>query len=97
MIPVGVAGERLVSYYEDMGADVMIEAIKVTNLAHPNNPNTFLNAILKRWIEQGVDTVEKAKAVTLEHNRKNEAMARKKQSSSAQGNADSDRIRGGFY
>lgn len=97
LIPVGVAGERLVSYYEDMGADVMIEAIKVTNLAHPNNPNTFLNAILKRWIEQGVDTVEKAKAATLDHNRKNEAIARKKQSGSAQGNADSDRIRGGFY
>jgi len=97
MIPVGVAGERLVSYYEDMGADVMIEAIKVTNLAHPNNPNTFLNAILKKWIEMGVDSAEKAKAVTLEHIRKNEQRNSRQTGKSKDDGSEQNSIRGKFY
>ena len=70
LLPVGKALDTLVSYVEDMGGDVVCEAIEITNLAQVDVPYTFLNKILKGWIEAGVDSVEKAKAFTKDHERR---------------------------
>jgi len=94
LFPVGTAGERLISYYEDMGADVMIEAIKVTNLKNPNNPATYLNAVLKKWVELGVDSLEKAKAATMDHGRKT---GQRPNQANATAKTDQQIIRGDFY
>lgn len=67
LFPPGRECDQIVSYYEDMGADVLCEAIEQARRAKPNKPAPFLLAILARWAEQGVDTVEKAKAATAEH------------------------------
>lgn len=62
LIPHGTSGEILVSFYEDLGADVVCKAIEVTNTASANNPWKYLQAVLNRWVERKIDTVEKAEA-----------------------------------
>jgi DnaD/phage-associated family protein len=69
LLPVGVALERLVSFYEDVGGDVMCYAIEYTNLKHPRNPKQFLDKVLNNWVERGIKTLEAAKAYTIDFQR----------------------------
>lgn len=70
LLPHGVAFEKLYSYFEDLGADVLCVAIEQTNERQPNNPHTFLTKILNDWAAKGIDTAARAKAAVLEHERK---------------------------
>lgn len=96
LMPYGASLDKLTSYFDDMGADVLIEAIKETNLAQVNNPMIYLCAILDRWMKLGVDSLEKAKAASQDHERKAKA---RKQHSSGQHSQPSEQpsIRGKFY
>lgn len=62
LIPTGASGELLISYYEDLGADVVCKAIEFTNKAQARNPWQYLRAILNKWVDLGITTVEKAEA-----------------------------------
>ena len=55
--------------YDELGEDVMMLALEQTVKAKPEKPAYFLLAILKRWIEDGVDSPQKAKASILDHDR----------------------------
>lgn len=69
-LPVGKTMETLNSYFEDMGADVLILAVEQTNLAGAiSNPEPFILKVLKSWADAGVDSVEKAKAQIKAHER----------------------------
>lgn len=95
LFPVGTAGEKIISYYDDMGADVMIEAIKVTNMAHPDNPARYLMAVLNKWLDVGIKTAEQAQAAVKEHERKKEVRAKRNSESEPQN--QSQQIGGKFY
>lgn len=62
LLPIGTSGEILVSYYEDLGADVVCKAIETANKAQPRNPWKYLLAVLNKWVDLKIDTVEKAEA-----------------------------------
>lgn len=62
LLPTGTSGDLLVSYYEDLGADVVCKAIEFTNKAQARNPWQYLRAILNKWVDLGITTVEKAEA-----------------------------------
>lgn len=62
LMPIGTSGEIMVSFYEDLGADVVCKAIETTNKAQPRSPWQYLLAVLNKWVENGIDTVEKANA-----------------------------------
>lgn len=62
MVPIGASGEMLVSYMDDLGADVVCKAIEVTNKANANNPFKYLKAVLDKWAELNIKTVEQAEA-----------------------------------
>ena len=94
LLPLGQALDDLQADYEKLGADVMCEAIKITNKAQPNNPWKYLNAILKKWIETGIDTLEKAKAYTKDLERRIEQSKQKHQKETAN---DPPAITGNFY
>lgn len=70
-MPTGKNLQMLNSYYDDMGADVLIMAVEQANLAgaavgaHP-----FVLKILKQWQDAGVDSVEKAKVEIIKHEKK---------------------------
>lgn len=70
MLPMGVSLENLISYTDDLGADIVCKAIEVTNQASPNNPHRYLQSILKKWIENKVDTLEKVEAYTKDLERR---------------------------
>ena len=91
LIPNGVAFQQLYSFFSDMGADVVCEAIKTTNKLQPDNPYRFLVSILNRWVEKGIKTIEQAKAAVMEHERK----AKKRKQNDESNN--SSPIRGKFY
>lgn len=92
LFPPGRECDQIVSYYEDMGAEVLCEAIEQARRAKPNKPAPFLLAILARWAEQGVDTVEKAKAATAEHEARAAAYRRRPEPP-----PEPPAIRGKFY
>ena len=92
LIPYGASLDKLTSYYEDMGADVLIEAVKATNLAQANNPMSYMCAILDNWAKAGVDSLEKAKAAVIDHERRNRAKQEQKGSA-----PEPAAIRGKFY
>ena len=91
LIPNGVAFQQLYSFFSDMGADVVCEAIKTTNKLQPDNPYRFLVSVLNRWVEKGIKTIEQAKAAVMEHERK----AKKRKQND--GSNNSSPIRGKFY
>ena len=70
MMPMGVSLENLISYTDDLGADIVCKAIEVTNLATPNNPHRYLQSILNKWVENKVDTLEKVEAYTKDLERR---------------------------
>lgn len=76
-IPNGIACEKLISYKDDLGADVVCKAIEITNTAQPSNPWTYLNKILSNWADKGINTVEAAEAYCKDLERKLEAKRRK--------------------
>ena len=61
--------ESLSDYYDALGEDVMMLALEQTVKAKPDKPAHFMAAILQRWIEDGVDSLQKAKAAVLDHDR----------------------------
>ena len=62
IIPGGTAGQALVSYCEDIGADAMIYAIQRTNQAQPDSPYKFLKSILDDYADNGVHSLAEAEA-----------------------------------
>ena len=96
LIPHGgtKSGQLIMDYFDDLGADVMCKAVEQTSLAQPENPATYMLAILKNWAEKGVKTAQQADAATIDHKRRSAARAKRQ--------ADNDTpkstgIRGKFY
>ena len=94
LLPIGQALDDLQGDYEKLGAEIICEAIRITNKAQPNNPWKYLNAILKKWIDIGIDTLEKAQAYTKDLERRIEQSKRKQQKETAN---DPPAITGNFY
>lgn len=61
--------EELTSLYDTMGAEVMTEAVRVTALKHTDNPRQYFMKLCRRWDEKGINTLEKARAAQMEHER----------------------------
>lgn len=61
--------ELLQSNFEILGPEVMSEAIRVTALKHASNPHRFMQSVCADWIEKDVHTIERARAVTMDHER----------------------------
>lgn len=91
LFPTGTTCEKLYSFYEDMGADVMCEAIKQTNKGQAAKPALYLQKVLNAWSDQGVKTVEQARAASIDHDRR--VKARQTQENQPQQPV----IRGKFY
>ena len=72
LLPTGKAFENLLSYYGDLGADVMVYAIELTNMAQPDRPKPYLAKLLASWAERGINTLQKAQADTAEHKRRSQ-------------------------
>lgn len=70
LLPTGKAFENLLSYYGDLGADVMAYAIELTNVAQPDRPKPYLAKLLASWAERGINTLQKAQADSAEHKRR---------------------------
>lgn len=62
VLPRGRALEALISYCDDLGADVVCAAIEATNLAQPDSPRPYLSRLLAAWAERGVNTLQAAQA-----------------------------------
>lgn len=56
-------------YYDAFGEEIMLLALEQTVKAKPDRPVPFMIAILQRWIEDGVNSVQKAKASIRDHER----------------------------
>lgn len=69
MIPGGTAGQALVTYCEDIGADAMIYAIQRTNQAQPDSPYKFLKSILDDYADNGVHSLAEAEARSRDFDR----------------------------
>ena len=70
ILPMGLAGQKLMSYVEDLGADAMIVAIQRTNAAQPDRPWPYLKKILDELADKGVKTGSEAEAVCNDFDRK---------------------------
>lgn len=70
LLPTGKAFENLLSYYGDLGADVVVYGIELTNVAQPDRPKPYLAKLLASWAERGINTLQKAQADSAEHKRK---------------------------
>jgi len=92
LIPYGTSGDILVSFYNDLGADVVCKAIEITNVAGASNPWKYLCAVLNKWVELKIDSVEKAEAYTKD-------LERRLKERRSKGNDDKDppAISGDFY
>lgn len=96
MVPMGAAGQMLVSYMKDLNADVVCKAIVVTNKAQAENPWKYLKAVLNKWVEQDINTVEKADAYCLDLERRLEHAKKHRQPAMTGGN-EPPAISGEFY
>lgn len=72
LLPTGKAFENLLSYYGDLGADVVVYAIELTNMAQPDRPKPYLAKLLASWAERGINTLQRAQADTAEHKRRSQ-------------------------
>ena len=72
LLPTGKAFENLLSYYGDLGADVIVYAIELTNVAQPDRPKPYLAKLLASWAERGINTLQKAQADSAEHKRRSQ-------------------------
>lgn len=75
MIPGGTAGQALVTYCEDIGADAMIYAIQRTNQAQPDSPYKFLKSILDDYADNGVHSLAEAEARSRDFDRRRRSRA----------------------
>ena len=96
IVPCGIAGETLVSYKDDLGADVVCKAIEITNKAQAENPWKYLNKILANWAKLEINTIEKAEAYTKDLERRLNS-AKKRKSASADTDNEPPAVPGEFY
>ena len=96
MVPNGIAGEMLVSYMQDLTADVVIKAIEITNESQPTNAWQYLKSILDKWADLQINTVEKAEAYKKDLRRRISEAKRRKQQQTAPTN-EPPAITGQFY
>ena len=93
MLPMGTALDDLVFYADELRAEIVCKAIEVTNKAMPNNPHRYLMSILKKWLENKVNTLEKVEAYTKDLERRIKA----KRGVPAQAEGGPPAIEGEFY
>ncbi len=93
LFPIGTAVEVLIGYFEDLGADVICKAIEVTNKAQPNSPWNYLKSVLQKWLENGINTPEKADAYIKDLERRLADAKRRKQPAEV---SEPPAIAGGF-
>lgn len=73
MLPYGDAADNLMSYFDEMGADAMIVAIRETNKAQPDKPYWYLKAILEAFSKSGIRSAEAAEAQVKDYERKKQS------------------------
>ena len=83
-MPMGRSLELLTSYVEDMGAEVVVYAIELTNEAQPAAPAKFLRTVLEAFAQGGVRTLAEAQAQNAQHRNKMAGMYSKAQPSPSQ-------------
>ena len=98
LLPAGASGELLISYYEDLGAEVVCKAIEFANKAQARNPWQYLRAILNKWVDLGITTAEKAEAYAKDLDRQiAEAKRYKAAGAAAARERERPAIDGDFY
>lgn len=93
MIPGGTAGQALVTYCEDIGADAMIYAIQRTNQAQPDSPYKFLKSILDDYADNGVHSLAEAEARSRDFDRHRRSRASPSPSPPAAETSDDEPVR----
>ncbi len=96
LVPYGTSGEILASFCDDLGADVVCKAIEVTNTAGADNPWKYLNAVLNKWAEKEINTVEKAEAYIKDLERRL-AESKRRKAGQRDISGEPPAINGGFY
>ena len=94
MLPMGTSLDLLQSYVDDLGAEVVCKAIEIVNKASPNNPHTYLRSILKKWVENDINTLDKVEAYTKDLERRIQQQRGTRKVNSENG---PPAIEGGFY
>ncbi len=94
MLPIGSALDDLMAYRDNLGADVVCEAITITNKAQASNPWKYLSKVLQTWEEKEINTLDKAKAYTKDLERRLEQSRKRRQTETAN---EPPAITGGFY
>lgn len=93
LFPTGATAEKMVDYYNEMGADTMIIAIEHTNKKQPDKPALYLMKVLQKWSEKGITTPQKANAAIIDFERKTASRNKKEQEEQPENPA----IRAKFY
>lgn len=93
MIPGGTAGQALVTYCEDIGADAMIYAIQRTNQAQPDSPYKFLKSILDDYADNNVHSLAEAEARSRDFDRHRRSRASPSPSPPAAVTSDDEPVR----
>ena len=93
MIPSGTAGQALVTYCEDIGADAMIYAIQRTNQAQPDSPYKFLKSILDDYADNNVHSLAEAEARSRDFDRHRRSRASPSPSPPAAETSDDEPVR----
>ena len=93
MIPGGTAGQALVTYCEDIGADAMIYAIQRTNQAQPDSPYKFLKSILDDYADNNVHSLAEAEARSRDFDRHRRSRASPAPSPPAAETSDDEPVR----
>lgn len=62
--------------YDDLGVDVMCEAIRQTALANPANPFQYFRGVLAKWRQKGYTTLQQVQADAIDHQRQKAQVAR---------------------
>ena len=81
LLPIGARLDELISYYNDIGADAMIVALKKTNKDNAGNPYPYLRAILESYVKKGIKTKEAAEADQKDFERKQKQYASESENS----------------
>lgn len=97
MMPMGTALEMLISYANDLTADVVVEAIKITNTAQPSNPWRYLKTVLDKWADTEIKTPEQARAYCKDLERKLAQHKKNQYGTTGNGVKEPPAIQGGFY
>ncbi|NMD38433.1 MAG: DnaD domain protein, partial [Christensenellaceae bacterium] len=69
MFPQGVELEKLSSYYDDFGVDIMLYAIEYVASKQPKSPHSYLNAVLASWAKKELKTLAEVKADVVKYNK----------------------------